>query len=154
MNSSKLSKILTIVTGVIGLIGFFYFARIMMVGSESIENDVELQGSILSPFISFATSLLIAIAALSVIFSLLNLIKNPEALKRSLMGLGLLTVLLIIAYSMSSGEAVTDVMGKVLKDGEAGSVSKWVSTLINYSFILGAIGLAFFLLDFFKSLVK
>ena len=152
--NSKLSKILTIVTGVIGLIGFFYFVRIVMVGDESIENDAELQGSILSPFITFATSLLIAIAALTVVFSLLNLFKNPQVLKRSLLGVGVLAVLLIIAYSMSSGEAVTDVMGKVLKDGEAGSVSKWVSTLINYSFILGAIGLAFFLLDFFKSLVK
>ena len=154
MNNRKLSKLLTIGTGIIGLIGFYYFIRIVMVGDESIENDVELQGSILGPFINFATYLLIGISVLAVIFSLLNLFKNPQVLKRSLLGVAVLTVLLVIAYTMASGEAVTDVLGKVLENGEAGSVSKWVSTLINYSFILGAIGLVFFLLDFFKSLVK
>ena len=154
MNNSKLSKILTIVTGVIGLIGFYYFVRIVMVGDESIENDVELQGSILSPFITFATVLLLAIAGLSVLFSLLNLFKNPKVLKRSLLGVGVLAILMVIAYTMASDAAVLDSLGKVLENGEAGSVSKWVSTLINYSFILGSIGFVFFLIDFFKSLVK
>jgi hypothetical protein len=152
--NNKLQKILTIVTGVIGLIGFFYFVRIVMVGDESIENDPELQGSILSPFITFSTTLLIAISVLTVLFSLVNLFKNPKALKRSLLGVAVLAVFLAIAYFMASDAAVSDSLGKVLKGGEAGSVSKWVSTLINYSFILGAIGLVFFLLDFFKSLVK
>jgi hypothetical protein len=59
-----------------------------------------------------------------------------------------------LAYAFASDEAVTDAMGKVLPDGEAGTVSQWVSTLINYSFILGAIGLGFFLYDFVRSLVK
>jgi len=147
--NNKLQKLLTIVTAIIGLIGFYYFARIMMVGDESLENDPEVQASILDPFITFSTTLLIAITALAVVFSLLNLFKNPKVLKRSLLGLGVLAVLLAIAYSMASDAAVSDSLGKVLEDGEAGSVSKWVSTLINYSFILGAIGLVFFLLDFF-----
>ena len=152
--NSKLQRILTIVTGIIGLIGFYYFVRIVMVGDESLETDPELQGNILDPFITFATTLLIAISALAVLFSLLNLFKNPKVLKRSLMGVAVLAVLLIVAYMMASDAAVLDSLGKVLEDGEAGSVSKWVSTLINYSFILGAIGLVFFLLDFVKSLVK
>ena len=70
------------------------------------------------------------------------------------MGVGAMALLLVLAYAFASDEAVTDAMGNVLPDGEAGSVSQWVSTLINYRFILGAIGLGFFLFDFVKSLVK
>jgi nucleoside recognition membrane protein YjiH len=150
----KKSKILTFVTGFIGLIGFYFFVRIVMEGDTAIMEDGDLQSSILSPFISFSIFLLIATAAIAVIFSLLNLTKNPEVLKRSLLGVGVMALLLVLAYVFANGEAVTDGMGKILPDGEAGSVSKWVSTLINYSFILGAIGLGFFLFDFVRSLVK
>ena len=71
-----------------------------------------------------------------------------------MMGIAIMGVLLVIAYVFASDAASTDAMGNIMADGEAGSVSKWVSTLINYSFILGAIGLVLFLFDFVKSLVK
>ncbi len=152
--NTKTSKILTFVTGFIGLVGFYFFIRIVMEGDDAIKEDGALQASILSPFISFSIFLLIAAVLLSVFFSLLNLTKHPEVLKRTLLGVGAMGLLLVLAYVFASDEAVTDAMGKVLPDGEAGSVSQWVSTLINYSFILGAIGLGFFLFDFVRSLVK
>ena len=152
--NKNLSRILTLVAGLIGLIGFVFFIRIVMAGDEAIENDAAIQASIVSPFVSFARIVLIGTALIAVVFSIGNLIKNPQVLKRSLIAVGILGVLLIAAYSAASGEAVTDSVGKVLEDGEAGSVSKWVSTLINYSFILGAIGLVFFVVDFVRSLVK
>lgn len=150
----KKSKILTYVTGLIGLIGFYFFIRIVMEGDDAIKEDGALQASILSPFISFSIFLLIATAVISLVFSVLNLTKHPDVLKRTMMGVAAMAVLLVVAYVFASGDAVTDALGKVIKDGEAGSVSKWVSALINYSFILGAIGLVFFLFDFVKSLVK
>ena len=152
--NTKTSKILTFVTGFIGLVGFYFFIRIVMEGDDAIKEDGALQASILSPFISFSIFLLIATALISIIFSLLNLTKHPEVLKRTLLGVGAMGLLLVLAYAFASDEAVTDAMGKVLPDGEAGSISQWVSTLINYSFILGAIGLGFFLFDFVRSLVK
>ncbi|MDP2068648.1 MAG: hypothetical protein Q8K04_06745 [Lutibacter sp.] len=152
--NTKTSKILTFVTGFIGLVGFYFFVRIVMEGDDAIKEDGALQASILSPFISFSIFLLIATALIAIIFSLLNLTKHPEVLKRTLLGVGAMALLLVLAYVFATDEATTDAMGKVILDGEAGSVSKWVSTLINYSFILGSIGLAFFLFDFVKSLVK
>jgi nucleoside recognition membrane protein YjiH len=152
--NKTLTKILPLVAGLIGFIGFFFFVRILIEGDDAIKTDVGLQNGILSPFISFSIFLLIAVAILAVVFSMLNLFKHPDVLKRTMLGVGILAVLLVIAYSFASGEAVTDQMGKILEDGEAGSVSKWISTLINYSFILGAIGLVFFLVDFVKGLVK
>lgn len=152
--NTKTSKILTFVTGFIGLVGFYFFIRIVMEGDDAIKEDGALQASILAPFISFSIFLLIATALISVVFSLLNLTKHPEVLKRTLLGVGAMAILLVLAYVFATDEATTDAMGKIILDGEAGSVSKWVSTLINYSFILGAIGLGFFLFDFVKSLVK
>ncbi|NEW79966.1 MAG: hypothetical protein GZ086_11195 [Gelidibacter sp.] len=150
----KKSRILTYVTGFIGLIGFYFFIRIIMEGDTAIMEDVDVQNSVLSPFISFSIFLLIATAAIAVVFSMINLTKHPEVLKRTLLGVGAMAILLVIAYLFASDSATTDAMGNVILDGEAGSVSKWVSALINYSFILGAIGLSFFLFDFVKSIVK
>ena len=152
--NNKFSKILTLVAGLIGLIAFYFFVRIVMEGDDPITESEELQASIVSPFINFAKYVLIATGIISVVFSILNLVKHPQVLKRTLIGVAALAVILIIAYSISSDAAVLDVSGRVLKDGEAGSVSKWVSTGINFSAILGVVGLAFFLFDFVKSLAK
>ena len=152
--NKKLSGILTIVSAVIGFIAFYFFIRIVMVGDDTIENDAAAQASIVSPFISFATFVLYATAIITVVFSVINLVKNPHVLKTSLIGIGAMAVILVVAYSLASDAEVTDGVGKVLEFGEQGSISKWVSTLINYSFILGAIGLVFVLLDFVKGLVK
>jgi len=155
--NQKISKILTIVVGLIGLIGFVFFARIVITGDDTIKlmlADPTISDSHVAPFISFAVILLIATAVTAVVFSVVNLVKHPQVLKRSLMGVGLMAVLLIGSYVFASDAAVTDVMGKVLEEGEAGSVSKWVSTGINFSAILGVIGFGAFLVDFIKSLVK
>ena len=152
--NNKLSGILTIVSGLIGVITFYFFIRIVMVGDDTLETDAALQASIVSPFISFAKIVLIATLAITIIFSILNLVKHPDVLKRSLLGVGVMAVILVIAYSVAGDGVVTDGVGKILPDGEAGSISKWVSTLINYSFILGGIGLAMVGVDFVKGLVK
>lgn len=151
--NQKLSKILTLVAGLIGLIGFFFFIRIMIEGDEALKVDADLQGSILSPFISFSIIVLVVTAVIAVVFSAVNMIKHPQVLTRTLMGVGVLLIFLVVAYSFADDGAVMS-MGKVLKDGEAGSVSKWVSTGINFSAILGVIGFGAFLIDFVKSLVK
>ncbi len=151
--NQKLSKILTLVAGLIGLIGFFFFIRIMIEGDEALKIDADLQNGILSPFIYFAVILLIATTLIAVVFSMLNLVKHPDVLKRSLMGVGVFGGLLVLAYIFASDTAVYS-MGKVLEYGEAGSISKWVSTGINFSAILGVIGFGAFLIDFVKSLVK
>jgi glucan phosphoethanolaminetransferase (alkaline phosphatase superfamily) len=126
----------------------------MMVGDTVLMVDADEQNSILSPFITYSIFLLIVTAASLVIFSIVNLTKDLELFKRTLMGIAVMGILLVIAYVFASDAASTDALGNIMIDGEAGSVSKWVSTLINYSFILGSIGLALFLLDFVKSLVK
>ena len=87
-------------------------------------------------------------------FSILNLIKNPQLLKKSLLSLIVLGALLGIAYGMSDDGATLNVAGNVIRDGEEGSISKWVSTGIWYSLILGGVGLLIIFGGFVKSLVS
>jgi len=151
---SSLSKILSIVSGVIGIIAVYFLIRIIMEGDDPITESVDLQNSLVSPYITFATYVLIITAILAVVFSIINMVKHPKLLVRSLISVGFLAVILVIAYMMASDAAVLDVSGNVLKDGEAGPVSKWVSTGIWYSVILGGIAIVAIFGGFLKSLVS
>jgi len=152
--NNNVSKILSIVAGIIGVVAIFFLARIIMEGDEPVKSSLELQNSIVSPFIQFAKIVLIITAILAIGFSLWNLIRQPKMLKKALISVAALGLVLVISYVMADDAAVYDVSGNVLKDGEAGSTSKWVSTGIIYSLFLGGIGLVFFLWDFVKSLVS
>jgi len=149
MDNNK-SKILTIIAAVISLIGVFFMVRIIMVGDEAIETDVANQG-IVSGFVYFAVALLIIATLITVVLSVGNLVKNPQNLKKTLLGLGVLIVLLLVTHFTASDELATDAIGQpvVLKNisgdivsgDEAKSVTKWVAGLITFTGILGAVGL-------------
>ena len=154
MSNTKLSKILTIVAAVIGLLGFFFLVRIMMAGSDEVQNSADLQNSIVSPFIAFTQFILLVAAGAAIVFSIVNLVKHPQALKKTLMILVVMAVLLAIAYFPASDAAVTDITGKIIKDGEAGSTSKWVSALINFTGMLGLGGLVLVGLGLVRGMLK
>ena len=152
--NSKVSKILSLVSGLIGLIAIYFLVRIIIEGDDAVKESLDLQNSLVSPFVQFAKVILIITTIVAVVFSLWNLVRHPKLLKKTLVSLAALAVLLLIAYMMSSDEATLNMSGNIIKDGEAGSTSKWVSTGIWYSMILGAIGLGFFIWDFIKSLAS
>jgi hypothetical protein len=140
------SKILTIVTAVLGVIGIFLLIRVLMA-----DEGASLDGSV-GAFVSYAYYLLILTAVITVGLSILNLIKHPKALMKALLGIGVMVALFLIAYFGSSGNAVTDGFGNVLKGGEAGFVSHIVSALINFTGILGVVGIVIIALGVVKSL--
>ena len=140
------SKILTIVTGILSVIGIFLLIRVLVA-----DEGASLEGSV-GAFVSYAYYLLILTAIITVGLSILNLIKNPAALKKSLLGIAVMVVLFLIAYFGSSGNAVTDGFGNVLQGGEAGMVSHIVSALINFTGILGVVGIVTIALGVVKSL--
>jgi len=151
---NKFNKILTALTAIIAVIGFYFFIRILMVGDETFKTDAAAQSSVLSPFIQFSLWVLYITIGVTLLFSIINVVKNPDNLKKTLLGLVVLGVILVVSYMFASDAAVTDNLGNILEDGEAGSISKWVGTGIIYSLALGGIGLALFLVDILKGLVK
>jgi len=141
MNKS-LSKILMIVSLVLAVLGAVFYG-------SSIEGGDAAVGR----YVSYAIFLLIITAILSIVFPLLNMLKKPALLKKALLYLGVLAVVLAVAYFAAGSEAVYDASGKVY-EGSEGSTSKWVGTAINYSFILLTIGGVLFLIDMVKNLIK
>jgi len=148
---NNLSKILNIFIAVIALIGAFLFVRIFMTDGE----DVEALNGPVGNIVSFSTILLYFAVGATLVLSLFALFRNPENLKKTLLGVALLGVVLVFAYFLSDSEAVLDTANKVLVGGEAGSTTnQWVGTGIWYSIALGFVASSFFVYDLLKGLVK
>ena len=148
---NNLSKILNIFIAVIALIGAFLFIRIFMTDTDDV---VALDGSV-GNIVSFSTILLYFAVGATLILSLFALFRNPENLKKTLLGIALLGVVLVFAYFLADSEAVLDTADKVLEGGEAGSTTnQWVGTGIWYSIALGLVASLFFVYDLLKGLVK
>lgn len=139
--NNKLYNIVKIVAAVLGAIGLVLLVMVMMADGDAIKNDPATQARVVDPFVTFTFFMLGLTLILALGFTLWGLLKNPAALKKTLLTLAVLGVLLFIAYMLSNGDAVTDKFGHIIKDGEAGPVSRRVGTLINYTYILGVIGL-------------
>ncbi len=125
-----------------------------MEGDDAVKESVDLQNSLVSPYISFAKIILYITAILALGFSILNLVKNPQLLKKSLISLVALGLLLALSYTMADDGETLNASGLVLKDGASGTTSKWVSTGIWYSLILGGVGLLVIFGGFIKSIVS
>ena len=151
----KSNKILNILIAVIAIVGGFLFVRIFMEDADALKIDGDLQNKVISPIIYFSTFLFYAAVVIAIGLSLWSMIRNPENLKKTLLGIAVLGVVLAIAYFMADDNAVLDTTGAILKGGEAGTTTnKWVGARIYYSIILGLVASAFFVIDLLKGLIK
>lgn len=124
--SDKITKILSIgLYSVIGISVFFlvlFYFELFTVG-----------------LLLYWTYLLIVIAAvLAVVFPVIFMIQNPKGIKKTLVGIGAMVLLFLIAYLIASDE----VLPKYEKYGVDSSISKQVGMglIATYLFGLGAIG--------------
>lgn len=148
--SNKFSKILMLLVAVISVIGLALFINVSLAGE-----DPEPLNKAVGPLVAFSTYLLYAAIAVTVVLSVLTLVKNPENLKKTLFGLVALAVLLVISYVLGDSNAVVDAQGAVIEGGEEGAAgNQWVGSLIWLSTALVIIGSIFFVYDLIKGLVK
>jgi len=146
----KASQILKIVSLIISLVAVYFFVQVSTNG-DGVEGDVEALNSAVGGFIGFTRILLILTVALVVVFMILDVVKYPGKLKKTITGLVAFAVLFVLAYVLAdSGEVITS--SEVIKAGS--SLSKNVSTGILFSFILGALAFGGFVFDSVKSLLK
>jgi succinate dehydrogenase hydrophobic anchor subunit len=151
----KSNRILNILIAAIALIGGVLFIRVLMEDSQAIVESVDLQNNLVSPLISFSFWLCIAAVVITIGLAMWSLIRNPENLKKTLGGLGVLAILLAIAYFLSDSNVIYDAAGKIQPGGEEGSsVNHWVGAGIWYSIILGGVAGIFFIWDLVKGLIK
>ena len=155
MKDNKFSKIITYIVTAIAVVGIILLVRVLMAGEDAVENDVAVQNSVVSPLVSFSQYLLYGVVIVTLVLSLVGLFKNPENLKKTLLGLAALGVLFVVAYFMADSDVVIDNANNILEGGEAGSsINQFTGAGIWFSIILGGIGLFFFVYDLVKGLIK
>ena len=142
------NKILTLLVAVISLIGIGLFVNVVIIDKE----NVEAISNAVSPLVTYSYYLLIIIVFVAVVISLLGMLKNPAALKKTLLGVSVLAILLAVSYMFSSnGQVLGPDAGVLVAEG---SVSKWVGTGISFTLILGGVAGAFFVVDLLRGIVK
>ena len=146
MKSNLFLKILVAVIFVLATVG------IVMIANGGDDTSPEM-ASAANYVVTLAIVLLIAAAVLAVVVSLFTMLKNPAALKKTLLGVGIFVALFAVSYFASSDGAVYGPNGgdALL---EAGTMSKRSGTGLIFSYILLAIGAVFFVVDLLKSLIK
>jgi hypothetical protein len=155
MKDNKFSKIITYIVTAIAVVGIILLVRVLMAGEDAVKDDVAVQNSVVSPLVSFSQYLLYGVVIVTLVLSLWGLFKNPENLKKTLLGLVALGVLFVVAYFMADSNVVIDNANTILKGGEEGSsINQFTGAGIWFSIILGGIGLAFFVVDLVKGLIK
>lgn len=135
----KVFKYLALLLCVIAA-GFFIYT--ITVGDEIIEGG-ESQGSTIVPLMNLAYIIMAIAVGLVLVFVLKGVFSSPAVLKRSLISVGILLVICLIAYFGLADDAVTDPgSGKLvmLDEGEAltPETSKLVGASI-YTFYIVAI---------------
>ena len=155
---NKFNKIAKIAAGVLGLIGVVMLVRVMMPGDEAFVGDsqevLDMQNSVLSPFVSFTIMMLYLTAGIAVLFSAVNLAKHPRVLKKVIISLVVLGVLFGISYAMASSAEITGPNGTFIEGGEEGTTPKMVGTLLKYTYILGIIGLITVIWGSFRTMMS
>jgi hypothetical protein len=133
MNKSLLLTIISFAIAIIGLILFF----------ASVDKGA---------MVDFSLLILVVTVALALTFSVGSILKDPQVLKRVLLGVGVLLVLFILSYLLAGDGEVRNGAGNLLVG--AGSTSKWVGAGVNYSIILLIIGGGLFFWDMIKNVAK
>jgi len=135
-----MNKIVKIVAGVIGVIAIFFLVRIIGAGDDAIENDLALQGSLVSPFMYIAYIVLAITVAIVALFSLKNIVTRPKVLMATLKNVGAFVVLAAIAYfGFASGVETPMKDGEVLSEG--GSKLVGAGLYLFYFLLIAAVGL-------------
>ena len=135
-----MNKIVKIVAGVVGVIAIFFLVRIIGAGDDAIENDLALQGSLVSPFMYIAYIVLAITVAIVAFFSLKNIATHPSVLMSTLKNVGAFVVLAAIAYFGFANGVETEMKdGEVLSEG--GSKLVGAGLYLFYFLLIAAIGL-------------
>jgi hypothetical protein len=145
-----LYKILKIVAIVISLLAAVWLVRIVLAGDNAIADSVDLQSSLVTPFIYIAYVIFAVALVFVLVFVIKNLFSNPAGLKSTLIGIAAFAAVIVISYVLASGKETP------LKDGEVLSeaASKWVETGIYAFYIMAIIAIGAMVFSGVKKLAK
>lgn len=145
-----LHKILKIVAIILSVLGAVWLVRIILAGDTAITDSMDLQNSLVTPFIYIAFVVLGISVLFVVIFVLKNLFSNAKSLKSTLIGLGAFAAVIAISFVLAEGQEYP------LQDGEvlSASGSRWVETGIYAFYILAVLAVGSMVFSGVRKLAK
>ncbi len=145
MTIHKILKYLALVIGVIGLI---LLARVIMTGDTAIASSVSTQQSVIEPMMWLSYLVLLVVIVLVLFFVIKGLFRGN--IKNTLISIGAFVLIIVIAYVVTGGEAIT------LRDGTmvSASASHWISTGLVVFYILAAVAVGAMVLSGIRKLIK
>jgi hypothetical protein len=127
----KITKLAKIVSAVVIGLGAILTLLLLIKGDEAIKENPNDTNALLSlSYIALFSG--IAIAVFSAVYGIL---KNPGALKKTLMGVGFIVVVALLSYAISSGADYITYSNFDVTESE----SRLVSAGLNMFYIIGAI---------------
>ncbi len=137
---NKLSKTLTIVLAVLMAVS----AILMIILMSNIDAIDAGDHSLVELNLNWVYFLLIACAGLAIVFSVINIVRNPQNLKKALISLGVIAVVIVLAYSFAS-DFIPDskTASDMIAEGTlTPSKARWIGTAIwsTYLLLFAAIG--------------
>lgn len=141
-----LHKIFRIIAAILALIGIIFMALILIKGDDVVRATGEgLDGYMYVAYITLAITL-----AITVLFSITQLFTHKEALKKTLLSVGLLIVIIVVSYVLASGEAVSKAGEEIV----SASGSRWVDTGLRVFYILAFIAIGSMIYSGIRKLIK
>ena len=116
------------------LLGLVFMIWTLSVGDAAILADTGKQDLIVGNYLLVSYLLLAIAAGSAIVFSFINIAKNPAAFKRAMIGIGAVVVIFLIGYFMADG---SDYVNYTSADYEVTeSASKWSGAGLNTFYIM------------------
>ncbi|MCT4664100.1 MAG: hypothetical protein N4A45_02560 [Flavobacteriales bacterium] len=122
--NKNLSKILMVVVAILMLVGVYYYFQIVSNGDDAFDGNTDLQDSVIGPALSYTLWVIYIAAGISLVFSVVNMLKQPK----NLIPIGGAILGLLVIYFIASGQASDVVETKWLEFDVDAAVSKNVGT--------------------------
>jgi len=141
-----LYKILKYLAVLVGVLGAIFFGRLLFVGEDAINSSVELQDSVIDPFL-YLTYFILGLVILAVlIFVAMQLFASN--VKATLISIGAFILIFIIRYVWADANAISYPNGLHI----SGTGAKWVDTGLKMFYILAVLAIISMLLSSFKKI--
>lgn len=129
-------KILKYLAVVFGVIGAVLLVRVLMAGDDAITDQVDVQASVVDPFLWLSYIIMAVVIALVLFYVLRGLFKGD--VKKTLMSVGAFLIVLVLAYILADDTIMYDRNNTAMITA---SGAKWVSTGLIAFYILGILAI-------------
>jgi len=153
-------KVLKYLSMALCLIAAVFFIYAVSVGDDPIQMDEDgVQGTTIVPMMYIAYAVMAIILGLVLVFLVINLFTKPGALKSALVSVGIMLVIVLLAYFVFADNSVLDpATGKqvMLDDGESltAGTSQLIGAALWTFYIIGILAIASVLWAGASKLVK